>query len=130
MKIILLNTLLLLDKKGYLYNPPTWLNVMCAVILALLVLFIIYLLFFKKGMYMNCKRCGKEFCITTAMYNVESYGEPVIVACPHCGKAHLVRRKVQFLVDEVPDGELGTRKTDDWGDEIVTDKTYNKEEKQ
>lgn len=65
-------------------------------------------------MSFNCSNCGKEMDTDSrAEANAEVFGSN-IYACPHCGKAHVIRRSV--LVRAVP---ISTnRKKDDWGNDI------------
>lgn len=77
---------------------------------------------------MKCKRCGQEFDTDIVELNVEAYDTHPLFACPHCGKAYRAHRRVQVFCNEVEDCDLVKIQTDDWGEKIVTDKSYNKKQ--
>ena len=63
---------------------------------------------------MKCKRCGKEFNTMVAEYNVETYGDTKVVACPHCGQAYRVYRITQIEIKPC----IAYTEKDDWGRKI------------
>ncbi len=49
-----------------------------------------------------------------AEYNVETYGDTKVIACPHCGQAYRVYRIIQIKIEPC----IASTEEDDWGRKI------------
>lgn len=62
---------------------------------------------------MKCLRCNKPFSTDQAERNAEVYGANLL-ACPHCGQAYSVKRKIEICISPTNT----SRDEDDWGNKI------------
>lgn len=62
---------------------------------------------------MQCLRCSKPFSTDQAERNAEVFGGNLL-ACPHCGQAYNVERKIEINITPI----TTWRDEDDWGNEI------------
>ena len=62
---------------------------------------------------MICLRCKKPFDTDQAVRNAKVHGGNLL-ACPHCGQAYNVERKIEININPISTW----RDEDDWGNKI------------